>query len=77
MGCEGDAPGFVMIMSPGRPLQTFFNSLSVVVGKGVPGTTDITLIFFGVTPPTVTVAPSLMFVPVTSRKNCPVSALSK
>ena len=65
-----------MIMSPGSPLQIFFNSLSVD-GLFVPGTTDTTLIFFGVTPPTVTVAPSFMFVPVTSRKNCPVSDLSR
>src|ERR1051325_6667538 len=64
-----------MITFPGSPLHTFFTSLSFV-GFVVPGSTSTTLIFFGVTPPTVAVAPSLMFVPVTSRKNCPVSALS-
>src|SRR4030088_3182968 len=64
-----------MITFPGRPVHTFFTSLSVV-GLLVPGSTATTLIFLGVTPPTVAVAPGLMFVPVTSRKNCPVSDLS-
>ena len=65
-------PGFVIITFPGSPLHTFFTSLSFV-GLVVPGATSTTLIFFGVTPPTVAVAPSLIPVPVTSRKNCPVS----
>jgi hypothetical protein len=64
-----------MIISPGSPLHTFFTSLNVV-GPVVPPSITV-LIFFGVTPPTVTVAPDLMFVPVTSRKNCPVSDLSR
>src|SRR5215471_17804322 len=76
-GCDGPpfAPGFVIITAPGNPLHTFFISLNLV-GFVVPGCTSTTLIFFGVTPPTVAVAPSLIPVPVTSRKNCPVSCLS-
>lgn len=76
-GCDA-APfgaGFVIITFPGSPLHTFLTSLSFV-GLLVPGDTSTTLIFFGVTPPTVAVAPSLIPVPVTSRKNCPVSCLS-
>ena len=73
-GCDGPpfGPGFVIITAPGNPLHTFFTSLSFV-GFVVPGCTSTTLIFLGVTPPTVAVAPSLIPVPVTSRKNCPVS----
>src|SRR5207247_7133490 len=78
-GCDGAPPGFVIITFPDppgwRPPHTFLTSLSVV-GFVVPGSTAITLIFFGVTPPTVAVAPSLIFVPVISRKNWPVSCLS-
>jgi len=76
-GCDGPpfGPGFVIITAPGNPLHTFFTSLSFV-GFVVPGCTSTTLIFLGVTPPTVAVAPSLIPVPVTSRKNCPVSCLS-
>src|SRR6266404_937196 len=65
-----------MMTFPGRPLHTFFTSLSVV-GLAVPGSTAITLTFFGVAPPTVTVGLGLMLVPVTSRKNCPVSCLPR
>ena len=65
-------PGFVIITFPDpagcSPLHIFFTSLSVD-GFVVPGTTAVTLIFFGVTPPTVAFAPSLIPVPVTSRKN--------
>lgn len=67
-GCDPGAPGFVIIMFPGSPLHILFTSLSFV-GFCVPGCTSTTLIFLGVTPPTVAVAPCLMFVPVTSRKN--------
>ena len=74
-GCDAAPPGFVIITFPGSPLHTFFFSLSFV-GFDVPGATSKTLIFFGVTPPTVTVAPALMFVPVTSRMNAPDSARS-
>ena len=72
-GCDATLPGFVIITFPGRPLHTFFLSLNFV-GFVVPGATSKTLIFLGVTPPTVIAAPSLMFVPVTSRKNAPDSA---
>ena len=74
-GCDATPPGFVIITFPGRPWHTFFLSLNFV-GFVVPGATSKTLIFFGVTPPTVIAAPSLMFVPVTSRKNAPDSARS-
>ena len=79
-GCDTPpfGPGFVTTTFPDppgwRPLHTFLTSLSVV-GVVVPPWT-ITLIFFGVTPPTVAVAPSLIFVPVISRMNWPVSCLS-
>ena len=75
-GCDAAAPGFVIITFPGKPSHIFFSSLSFV-GFVVPGDTSITLIFFGVFPPTVATAPSLIPVPVTSRKNCPVSFLSR
>ena len=71
-GCDGCpvGPGFVIITFPGNPPQIFFISLSFV-GFVVPGATSTTLIFLGAIPPTVAVAPALMFVPVTSRKNVP------
>ena len=69
-GCDAAAPGFVIITAPGSPLHTLFTSRSFV-GFVVPGATSTTLIFFGAIPPTVAVAPALMFVPVTSRKNVP------
>jgi hypothetical protein len=71
-GADAVAPGFVITMFPGSPLHILFTNLSFV-GFVVPGSTSTTLIFFGVTPPTVTAAPALIFVPVTSRKNCPVA----
>ena len=80
-GCDAPpfGPGFVITTFPVplgcSPLHTFLTNLSFV-GFVVPGDTSITLIFFGVTPPTVAVAPSLIFVPVISRKNWPVSCLS-
>ena len=67
-GADGAAAGFVITTLPGSPLHTFFTNLSFV-GFVVPGSTSTTLIFFGAMPPTVTAAPSLIFVPVTSRKN--------
>jgi hypothetical protein len=74
-GCDATLPGFVIITFPGRPSHTFFLSLNFV-GFVVPGATSNTLIFLGVTPPTVIAAPCLMLVPVTSRKNAPPSARS-
>src|SRR4030095_13333905 len=62
-------------MFPGSEPHILFTNLNFV-GLFVPGSTSTTFTFFGSTPPTVTNAPALILVPVTSRKNVPFDCRS-
>ncbi|HWP42629.1 MAG TPA: hypothetical protein VNO14_05300 [Blastocatellia bacterium] len=71
-GADGEAPGLVTMIGPGNPLQIPpFNFILLKVFDPVWRALNFT--FLGDTPPTVTVAPCLMLLPITARANPPAA----